>query len=409
LKKSSRPWKGFVLVIAGNILVLGLLLALIEGLASYALLLRDLRDVPKTASLARQHYAKYDPDLGWVNKPDLDLPDVYGPGGYVKTNAQGFRSDHTIQSSVAPGQVRIFCSGDSYTFGYGVANSDTWCEKLARFEPHFEAVNIGGDGYGVDQAYLRYKRQALALEHQIHFFAFITDDFYRMLADSFLGYAKPFLKIENDRLVVRNVPVPARGGYAPRLGHLIEQMKSLRTFEFIRRLRHKIVQQGANDVTEAGLSQKQRDDKAQELLRQIFADLKKAAAEREIRLVLVYLPTIWELENRPLPGWSGHPQWSEFLNGEARRQDIPFIDVFERLAKVPHDTMVQMFIPEGKLPYPEARFHLNERGNEAVAEIIYDRVVSDAALVCGLAARGRPISAPKRSVESPAAVPQCGQ
>ena len=31
-------------------------------------------------------YAKYDANLGWVN-PNIDLPNVYGPGGYVKINA----------------------------------------------------------------------------------------------------------------------------------------------------------------------------------------------------------------------------------------------------------------------------------------------------------------------------------
>ena len=222
MRRFSRSAKGLVSIVAGNILILAVLLALVEGLASYGLFLRDMQDPPKTKAPARQFYAKYDPDLGWVNKPNLDIVDVYGPGGDVKTNVQGFRNDHNIETAVPLGKGRILCSGDSYTFGYGVDNAHTWCQLLAKLEPRLEAVNLGGDGYGSDQAFLRYKRQAATIDHQVHFFAFITDDFYRMLADSFLGYAKPLLEIENGKLAVKNVPVPAQISYAPRLAKLVE-------------------------------------------------------------------------------------------------------------------------------------------------------------------------------------------
>jgi hypothetical protein len=42
--------------------------------------------------LARQFYSKYDANLGWVNIPNTDLPNVAGPGGYVKINASFERS-----------------------------------------------------------------------------------------------------------------------------------------------------------------------------------------------------------------------------------------------------------------------------------------------------------------------------
>jgi hypothetical protein len=395
MNRFPRSVKRLVIIIAANVLVLGFLLVLIEGAATYGLFLRDMHDVPKTKPHARQFYAKYDANLGWVNIPNTDLPNVYGPGGYVKINSQGFRSDHEIENAVPNGKRRIVCSGDSYTFGYGVDNAHSWCQLLATLEPRIEAVNMGGDGYGVDQAYLRYKRSAAAIDHQIHFFAFITDDFYRMLADSFLGYAKPRLEIEDGNIVVKNTPVPVTDSDAPYLAKFFEEAKSLRTFELIKRFRRKIDNSTAAQPSAAralSLTQAERDQKARELLRHIFADLKIISQERYNRLVLVYLPTIWELENRPLTGWSPYQEWIEFLTEESKKRDLPFINVFEKFESLDHAQMVAMFIPQDKLPYPEGSFHLNERGNETVAKVIYDRVLNDPLISYPLADRQAPTS-----------------
>ena len=80
-------------LIAINILIFGLLLIIIEGLASYGLLVRDIMT---TESLAERRHTKYDVDLGWVNESNVYIPDMYGPGVYLRTNAQGFRNNHDI-------------------------------------------------------------------------------------------------------------------------------------------------------------------------------------------------------------------------------------------------------------------------------------------------------------------------
>ena len=60
-------------------------------------------------------------------------------------------------------------------------------------DPRLETLNMGQGGYGVDQAYLWYKRDAAKFEHQVHLLAFITDDFVRMQSDRFRGYGKPVI------------------------------------------------------------------------------------------------------------------------------------------------------------------------------------------------------------------------
>jgi len=67
-------------LIAGNVLILAVLLVLVEGLASYLLLVHDLTAI--YVPPYRRH-TKYDPELGWVDKPNVHIPDLYGRGIYL--------------------------------------------------------------------------------------------------------------------------------------------------------------------------------------------------------------------------------------------------------------------------------------------------------------------------------------
>src|SRR5262245_36434568 len=118
---------GFSRLIAGNLAIFGLLLVIVEGLASYGLFIRF---VMMTNIVAERRHTKYDPELGWVNEPNVDIPDMYGPGIYLRTNGQGFRNNHSVSPAVPAKKARIICSGDSFTLGYGVDNDHTWCSRL---------------------------------------------------------------------------------------------------------------------------------------------------------------------------------------------------------------------------------------------------------------------------------------
>lgn len=189
-----------------------MILVIVEGLASYALLAHD---IIRTHSLAERRHTKYDPDLGWVNEPNVHIRNMYGPGVYLTTNRLGFRNNHDFDAAVPNGKYRIICSGDSFTLGVGVDDDHNWCQLLISFDPRLETLNMGSGGYGVDKAYLLYKREASKYEHQVHLFAFITDDFYRMQYDTFVGYGKPMIDIKDGALVVKNVPVSQRAYVFP--------------------------------------------------------------------------------------------------------------------------------------------------------------------------------------------------
>lgn len=67
----------------------------------------------------------------------------------VSTNSLGMR-DNEIDFS----KPRILCLGDSFTFGFGVENDETFCARLeARFSGRYDVVNAGFAGGSSPDAY----------------------------------------------------------------------------------------------------------------------------------------------------------------------------------------------------------------------------------------------------------------
>jgi hypothetical protein len=395
---TSRTHKkiGIVRLIAYNIAIVGLLMVITEGLASYTLLIRDLI---KTLPIAEQRHTRYDRDLGWVNIASLYVPDMYGRGVYLRTNVQGFRNDHDIATAVPSGRARLICSGDSFTFGYGVDNAHTWCEQLSLLEPRLETVNMGQGGYGVDQAYLWYKRDAAKIEHQVQILAFITNDLTRMQSDSFSGYPKPVVDLEDGALVFKNVPVPRFVYYFPWNPQNASLIKQLRIVEFLNRGLEKLRDALTDDNQ---VPKAERNGKLHEVLHKLLEDLKNIDEQRSSRLVLVYLPTDHEL------GDNGPREWTEFLKEESRSLGIPFINLFSEFRSLSENDLVKLFIPRGQLTYRGAEGHFNEAGNMLVARIIYDKLMNDPAIFDALSARWnhrQPASRPAVSFSPQVSVP----
>src|SRR5262245_42721379 len=134
LRSDNKKPRLFRLIV-GNVAIFILILIVIEGLASYAIIARFLMS---TNIVVERRHTKYDPDLGWVNEPNVHIPDIYGPGIDLRINTQGFRNNHDFSRTVPAGKVRLICSGNSFTLGYGVGNDDTWCNRLAKLEPRLE-------------------------------------------------------------------------------------------------------------------------------------------------------------------------------------------------------------------------------------------------------------------------------
>ena len=337
-------------ILALNVLVFIALLVLVEGLSSGLLLVQDLAAlyVPPY----RRH-TNYDAELGWVDKPNVHIPDLYGPGLSFTTNSAGFRNKREFAVHVPNGTTRVVCTGDSFTLGVGVDDDQTWCSLLMVLDPGIEAVNMGQPGYGVDQSYLLYKRAGARIDHNTHLFALIGGDVDRMLSAQFQGYDKPRLEAVNGTVVVRNVPVPRRSYVFPWLTDRRGVFNTLRTAELARRILHRTGAQPPQDAS----------GKTSELLRLLLLDLKRLNRERGSTLVVVYLPALSDFD----PGASGG--WLETMRNEARAADVRFVDVLGRFRSLSREEALSMFILPGHGTYPGVN-HLNASGNAFVAKVI---------------------------------------
>jgi len=353
----SRLWN-YARLVAVNVFILVVLLVLVEGVASYVLLAHDL--IALYVPPYRRH-TTYDPELGWVDRPNVHIPDLYGPGLSFTTNSAGFRNKREFAVRIPANAKRVVCTGDSFTLGVGVDDDQTWCHLLMTLEPRLEAVNMGQPGYGVDQGYLLYKRVGSRLEHNAHLFALIGPDIDRMLSAQFQGYDKPLIDLEHGTLALRNVPVPKRSYLLPWLTDHKAILNALRTAQLARLLRHAA---GAPPSMAREFTKEwDGSRKTREILHLIFLDLKRLNRERRSELIIVFLPALSDFQ----PGAVG--AWPALIREEARATEVPLIDVLKRFQELPEVDALKMFILPGQGTYPGVN-HLNENGNAFVAKVI---------------------------------------
>jgi hypothetical protein len=331
------------------LLITALTFALLEGCAS---LVMAAFDTPRMDDLT---YSQYDAELGWVNIPSIALPDLWGPGKGLRTNSQGFRAEADIEPVVAPGRIRIVCSGNSFAFGEGVGNRDTWCHLLTEHDERIEVVNLGQAGYGVGQSYLRYMRDGAPLDHQIHLFTFVDGDFDRAGRRSHFGYARPVLRLVGNELEVDNVPVPrvlpAVARFAIRLS------ERLRSVEFAGRVVNRVLPPRPSRAGE-------KRDRLAPVVERLFQEVERVNRDKRSAPLFVYLPTALDLDHE-LP-------WRDWVRPVLDSLGSSFIDLTPALRELPREVAGEFFLPPGS----PAAGHYSRAGNAWVGEALYARLRS---------------------------------
>lgn len=361
--RGARRSLRLALLLIGNALVLVIFLALLEGLASLALLAIEVNE---RLALAERLHTTYDRELGWVNRPNVSLPNLYGTGRSLHTNAQGFRGTEDVPAAVARGRRRVICSGDSFALGYGVDDRDTWCRRLSDHDPRLETVNMGQGGYGIDQAFLWYKRDAAEIEHQLHLFSFVTEDIKRMQVDTFLGYGKPVLTIADGALAVENVPVPRWPYLLPWLTRNLPALSSLRIVGLADALG--VGSDAAAPSTAS--AQGNRDLATSRVIHKLFQELATLNRERLSVVVAVHLPMIEDIDRQ------FSRRWVEVMREHSAAAGILYIDLLPELRRLSKDEARSLFILPGGPGFAHAEFHYNEKGNRFVAEVLYRRLMA---------------------------------
>jgi hypothetical protein len=365
MEPQPKPQSGISKKIAASAAACVLFFLFLEGLCSSLFASYHVM-APRGHSTLSGPSVHYDEQLGWASIPNFDEKNYYAPGIYLKTNSKGFRASQEFAQAVPAGRLRVICSGDSFTFGEGVANDSTWCQLLGSLNPRFQPVNMGESGYGTDQMYLSYRREGAVLDRDIHIFAFITEDFRRMQLSSYVGYGKPILKLRNDDLVTENVPVPRQSQI---LAWLERKRVLLREFRSVKLLGSLV---GWALPARDPFSNGPTDQQAQ-VIDKMFEKLQTLEKQKNSVLVLACLPTTLHDYEQKGPT----PAWRAWLRDESAKRGIAFVDLVEDFHNLPVTMKDGMFIWPGSVHYfAEAPGHYNDEGNEWIAKELYRRLIA---------------------------------
>jgi hypothetical protein len=122
-----------------------------------------------------QPYAEPHPVRGWRNLSDVTIDD--GEPEFkvtIRQNQWGFRGGSLDK---AKGQrQRVLVLGDSFTYGVGVEDDETFSARLEQLEPGLEVINTGANGYGTGQELLLLRDEGLAFAPDIVVLAFFWND-----------------------------------------------------------------------------------------------------------------------------------------------------------------------------------------------------------------------------------------
>ena len=153
---------------------------------------------------------RYNALLGWSLSPDWSgVHKRYDYEVTYTTNQFGFR--HQSEYGASPPEKRIAVFGDSFTFGLGVNDEETFVSRLNQSKSGIYYVNYAIPGTSTDQQLLLIN-QILENEpaDEILLVVYLAND----LIDNTLLYptqaqqGKPHFGLTNDRLQLTNTPVP---------------------------------------------------------------------------------------------------------------------------------------------------------------------------------------------------------
>lgn len=333
---------------------------IIEGFTSFMFMLVDSFAKPQ---LAERVHTAYHPVRGWAHIPGITIKDMYGKDKNLIVNSQGFRSKTDIRHDVEKNKVRILFLGDSFTLGFGVAQDETFCSLIPQKDASLETVNAGQGGYGIDQMYLWYKEIMDTFKYDIVVLSYIDLDILRMNCKAFLGYGKPYIKLENGILKTHNVPVPHYGyGLFRKLSDFFEGLSI-----------HRLL----NNLSETFLAHKnnkiyKNDDELIETYLQIVYELNNLVSQRGAKLVVVRLPTTDNI--------SKYFPYEEIIFNKLSKQDIIILDIVPGFKKLGPEVLASMFLNDRNVndgilkKYLKTKGHYSPFGHRIIADTIYNNL-----------------------------------
>ena len=165
-----------------------------------------------------RQFIEHHPIIGHLYVPDLTIRLTHENGGYwLKTNHQGFRNDSDYVVKKPKNKKRIAVFGDSFTAGDGVTNSQRYTDVIRQQLPNTEVLNFGLTHSGTDQQFLIFSEIARSYDPDLVIISPMVENIRRNLRKTLTNKThdgrvfsreKPYYELVDERIVLRNVPVP---------------------------------------------------------------------------------------------------------------------------------------------------------------------------------------------------------
>ena len=125
-------------------------------------------------------FHEFDPVLGWrgrklysarFKRPDFDV--------VVAQDAAGFRKQVNLEAKLDKAPHRIFVFGDSYVWGWGVAQGEVFTDRMNLLLPNYSVHNYGINGIGTVVEYELFATEVKKLLHggDVVILMFCNNDF----------------------------------------------------------------------------------------------------------------------------------------------------------------------------------------------------------------------------------------
>lgn len=296
----------------------------------------------------------YDAVAGWKNAANLNKP-ASKEHGAVRTNSHGMRNDGDFSVEPAPGRPRLMIVGDSYSFGFGVSNEETYAYQLAARMPDWDIMNLAVSATGTDQQNLMYEHYGEKFKPNIVLLGFYVLDYNRNTY-SFRDYAKPMYVPQADgSLLLTNVPVTSPED-------LLEQyrsgQKSIGGWHYSY-LMARVKQEVGDRI--------KRDRGPGSLARRTLSGIMQQFSERVRNNGATPVWVIFPIDDILQQNVSKYHEISDFSIAEAKRLGMPVLDLEpayrDYVSKHPHAKSLWRPLEIGG--------HLSADGNKVSAEAIY--------------------------------------
>jgi lysophospholipase L1-like esterase len=388
---------GLALAAASTVLCL----LVVEGVARLSEEIRVRRTV---SQLHQNPGGRFHPVLGWEKIPnheqrlqtaDFDVP--------FRVNSHGLRGPEREYAKPA-GTRRVLILGDSFAEGYYVNEEATLRAVLERhLDPAgrggCEVINGGTAAYSTDQEYLFYKIEGHRYGADVVVLMFYYNDLLNNILPADVGVAKPLFVLDRGELRLSNVPLPSPAtNDLPGLLERVKRLKPWRGSIALRMLSRRTATSNPwlyRFLARFGAVPKARKLMPREMTvfgpgadvasmwhmtRAILRDLAGAAQAHGARLVILYVPAVFEVDDRA---------WQRWRTGYSVDRSWKRDSVFERLARVCASLKITLVDPRpalrqaqtsGAPAYYRSDQHWTEVGNRVGAEAVAPAVRS--ALAC---------------------------